>query len=58
MPAHSCPCGYDATSEDDLTDHLSHALIPAEIPADDKAPDGQFPAQSATRPLTKTPKLR
>jgi hypothetical protein len=42
MPARPCACGYDATSEDDLTDHLSRALIPA----DDKAPDGQLHAEA------------
>ena len=46
MPEFSCSCGYQATSDDDLTDHLSHALIPA----DDRAGDGQLHAEAAHLP--------
>jgi hypothetical protein len=45
-PVPSCACGYHPTSEDDLTDHLSHAIVPA----DDKAPDGQLHAEAADQP--------
>jgi hypothetical protein len=43
MTNNSCGCGYQASSPEDLTDHLAETLIPD----DDTAPDGQVHAEAA-----------
>ncbi len=53
MTQHSCACGYQADSTEDLIDHLGEMFIPP----DDIAPDGQAHseaarAEAATGPLT------
>jgi hypothetical protein len=41
--SHVCTCGYDATSAEDLRDHMAEMFTPD----DDRAPDGQLHAQAA-----------
>ena len=43
MTDHSCGCGYQASSPEDLAAHLGEMLIPD----DDTAPDGQVHAEAA-----------
>jgi serine/threonine-protein kinase RsbW len=46
MKGNQCLCGYQATSDDDLADHLGELLIPG----NDMAEDGQFHAEAARDP--------
>ena len=41
---HPCSCGYEASSADDLGDHLAEAFTPA----DDKGTDGKVHAEAAS----------
>jgi hypothetical protein len=43
MKSNQCMCGYQATSDDDLADHLGEWLIPR----NDTAEDGQVHAEAA-----------
>ena len=43
---HACTCGYEATSAEDLRDHLREIFTPD----DDRAPDGQLHSEAAGDP--------
>lgn len=43
MNEYTCVCGYEATSDDELADHLGDMIIPD----DDTAPDGVLHAEVA-----------
>jgi len=43
MTGHTCACGYEAVSGDELADHIGELMIPA----DDIAPDGVRHAEAA-----------